>query len=219
MTARDVDCMASSRSMPNLLPAGATQLPENARWVAARGSGCYHFLNSDHVQHEQLHGAAQSVMWGQRRRLQDERRQRSLRLLDHCSEDMSSTTQDKLLAVRSSTYDINGKIFAAGKQATGPPKQAARGHWLTQVNGMTNRYNIINGTAPLVVTAPMVLNPAISRHRDDEVERLSVTLRGGSFAGHVQPLRDVACYDIPGFVPIRQRELPGIVERTYTLNS
>lgn len=27
---------ASSASMPNILSAGATQLPENARWVAAR---------------------------------------------------------------------------------------------------------------------------------------------------------------------------------------
>ena len=30
---------------------------------------------------------------------------------------------------------------------------------------------------------------------------------------------DIACYDIPGFVPVRQRQLPGFVERSYTLHS
>ncbi|CAE7568838.1 unnamed protein product [Symbiodinium pilosum] len=64
----------------------------------------------------------------------------------------------------------------------------------------------------------MAMNPAISRHRDAELHRLSETLSGLP-AGNVQPLRDVACYEIPGFVPIRQRQLPGEIERTYTLNS
>lgn len=87
----------------------------------------------------------------------------------------------QLLAVRSGTYDINGKavsqhfailgaileqrfkpsreqvtkkrdvvtqfslfscvqIYALGKQATAPPKQAARGHWLTQACDMFTRF-------------------------------------------------------------------------------
>eukprot|EP00439_Symbiodinium_sp_Y106_P079747 s1939_g18.t1 len=209
MTQRADVHIAPSSSMPNLLPAGASRLPAGARWVAARGSGQFHFLNADHVIHDKQHEASQQAMWNQRRSLQEENRQRSSRLLDHFSDDLSQTTQEKLLAVRSATYDINGKVFAAGKQPTAPPKQSDRGHWLTQVNGLTNRYNIING---------MSINPSIARHRDAELQRLSQTLSGLP-AGNVQPLRDVACYDIPGFVPIRQRHLPGEVERTYTLNS
>ncbi|CAL1137055.1 unnamed protein product [Cladocopium goreaui] len=196
--------------MPNILGVGATQLPENARWVAARGTGCYHFLNSEHVMHDQRHAAAQTVMWKQRRQLQEESQRRSLRLLDHITDEQALTTQEKLLAVRTGTYDINGKIFALGKQATAPPKQAARGHWLTQVNGRTSSYNIING---------MSLNPAITRHRDEETRRLDETVKASFPAGDVQPLRDIACYDIPGFVPVRQRQLPGFVERSYTLHS
>eukprot|EP00913_Durusdinium_trenchii_P034806 g32558.t1 len=225
---------SSSASMPNILSAGATQLPENARWVAARGTGCYHFLNADHVVHDRLHGDSQATMWRQRRNLQEtsnesiswsefspivmrqchgfeeEHQRQSLRLLEHCADQSSMTTQEKLLAVRTGTYDINGKVFALGKQATAPPKQVARGHWLTQVNGMTNSYNIVNGTA---------LNPALTRHRDEEIRRLDEAVRKSFPAGNVQPLRDIACYEMPGFVAVRQRQLRGGVERSYTLHS
>ena len=46
----------------------------------------------------------------------------------------------QLLTKRCGTYDINGKIFALGKQATAPPKQVARGHWLTQAHSLRIRF-------------------------------------------------------------------------------
>merc|ERR1712039_375136 len=168
------------------------------------GSGGFHFLSDDIHDHNARHEASEVRKWDQRRRLQAERT--GLRMIDH---DSTVRRLEGMLA-KNNTYDINGRVYAAGKAPTAPPTQPKSAHWLCQVSGLTSQYNIINNTP---------LHAAIDDHRNAELERLKGAAKGTPSAGFVQPTRPVACYEMPGFVPIKQRQLHAATERHHCLFS
>jgi hypothetical protein len=97
------------------------------------------------------------------------------------------------------SYELNAKRMVAGTQMSPPPEQVVRSHWLCQVNGMTNDYNIINNRAP---------NEHIAKYREKELANFEAfqTKGGGDlpYAGVIQPTPVVSCkpQDMTGFVPI-----------------
>lgn len=190
----------------SLPPAGlASGSGRGLRWVAAGGTGCYHFLSSDD-HFEALHEASEARKLEQRR----QRKAEKAALPVICPSDMPVMKMDLAQLRLGGTYEVNGKVFAVGKQATAPPIQSPASHWLCQVNGCTSRFNIVNNSP---------LHPAVQDRYEQETMRTRTMVSQSPSAGSVQPQRDVACYEMTGYVPVRQRVLPGIIERTYTLFS
>jgi hypothetical protein len=99
------------------------------------------------------------------------------------------------------SYEINSKRLVSGTQMSPAPEQEIRTHWLCQVNGMTNEYNIINNRAP---------NEHIASFRKKELDKFNTWKSSGGgdrenplpFAGEIQPTPVVSCKDMPAFVPL-----------------
>jgi hypothetical protein len=95
------------------------------------------------------------------------------------------------------SYELNAKRMVNGTQMSPPPEQAIRTHWLCQVNGLTNNYNIINNRAP---------NEHMAKHRASDVEKFDTFRKKGGgdlpYAGEIQPTPVVSCKDTQGFVPL-----------------
>jgi hypothetical protein len=97
------------------------------------------------------------------------------------------------------SYELNAKRMVAGTQMSPPPEQSVRSHWLCQVNGMTNNYNIINNRPP---------NEHIATFRANELDKFETFQQKGGgdlpYAGVIQPTPVVSCKpkDMTGFVPL-----------------
>eukprot|EP00933_Yihiella_yeosuensis_P008043 TRINITY_DN11330_c1_g1_i2.p1 TRINITY_DN11330_c1_g1~~TRINITY_DN11330_c1_g1_i2.p1 ORF type:complete len:239 (-),score=44.22 TRINITY_DN11330_c1_g1_i2:256-900(-) len=188
------------------IPAGSSTFAGlGARAVAAGGSGCYHYMSTDHHVYDSLHEASETRKLQQRRDLQAD--QKTISLI----KPGPMMHSDKILTKRCSVYDINGKVYAQGLAPTAPPRQMNKHHWLCQVNGMTSAYNVINNQP---------LNPAIDGHRKHELQRLSDSQKSSiNAAGDVQPQRPIKSDHVPGYVAIRCHQLPGQTERHGSLFS
>jgi hypothetical protein len=98
-----------------------------------------------------------------------------------------------------SSYELNAKRMVSGTQMSPPPEQEVRTHWLCQVNGMTNEYNIINNRAP---------NEHIAAYRARELDKYDTFRKTGGgdvpSAGEIQPTPVMSCKpkDMIGFVPL-----------------
>lgn len=175
-------------------------------WVAAAGTGCFHFPgrpDSDaHGLNEARHEASEATKW-RNRRIQQEELGR-IRLLEHNPRDGILPLQD----TRLQKYDINGKVFSSSVRPTPFPAQSKKTYWLCQVNGMTNEFNILSGLAP---------HPRVTELRKLEVQQCLESQRGT--AGEVQPTAHVSCYDMIGYPPVHQRELRGHAARHLNLDS
>eukprot|EP00927_Polykrikos_kofoidii_P031435 TRINITY_DN27022_c0_g1_i1.p1 TRINITY_DN27022_c0_g1~~TRINITY_DN27022_c0_g1_i1.p1 ORF type:complete len:259 (-),score=33.98 TRINITY_DN27022_c0_g1_i1:53-751(-) len=197
---------ASSRSasFPDLRRAAGVAVV-NPRWLCM-GNG-YHVLapqddDHEHGLREARHEASEALKWEQRRALQAEHR--GGRLLEH--QHKSGLLNQREAALK--LYDINGKVIQAGKRALPIPAQSNSTHWTCQVSGQAAEYNIVNNT-------PM--HPHLMQHRREEMSRSrSFTTLG---AGDCTPSRNIACFEMRKFVPVRQRSIPGSTERHYTLAS
>eukprot|EP00747_Dinoflagellata_sp_TGD_P164732 gnl/TRDRNA2_/TRDRNA2_185067_c0_seq1.p1 gnl/TRDRNA2_/TRDRNA2_185067_c0~~gnl/TRDRNA2_/TRDRNA2_185067_c0_seq1.p1 ORF type:complete len:268 (-),score=37.34 gnl/TRDRNA2_/TRDRNA2_185067_c0_seq1:35-838(-) len=189
-------------------PTGTDRLATQAlkpRWISAAGTGGYHFLScDDHL--DRLHEASEAKKLEQRAKLKEDLKQNThVTRHDHMRPRDLSTREGKL-----SSYDINGKVYCPGVKAIPFPEQSDRHHWLCQVNGMTNQYNIINN---------MPLHRRNLEMRNEELQYLRTTRKANNPSGDVQPQRDVASYDIPGFVPLYARQYMGTAERLHLLSS
>jgi hypothetical protein len=97
------------------------------------------------------------------------------------------------------SYELNAKRMVNGTQMSPPPEQDIRSHWLCQVNGMSNNYNIINNRAP---------NEHIATFRAKELDKFETFQQKGGgdlpYAGVIQPTPVVSCKpnDMTGFVPL-----------------
>jgi hypothetical protein len=108
-----------------------------------------------------------------------------------------------------SAYDVNGKKFFPGKAPAPLPVQPAGAHWLCQVNGLTNDYNIVNN---------LPSHAQLSKRRQEDCERHAAS-QGSVAAGDCAPQRPVACYDIIGYPPVHKKNLLGVAERHELLFS
>lgn len=95
------------------------------------------------------------------------------------------------------SYELNARRMVAGVQMTPPPEQDVRTHWLCQVNGMTNQYNIVNNRAP---------NEHIGKYRGTELAKwqtFKARDKDIERAGDVQPTPVVSCQEgVQTFVPL-----------------
>lgn len=179
------------------------------RWISVAGAGGFVFPakhdDHEHGLREARHEASETHKWQQTRRLQAE--QRTLNMLSHTTHQRSFLSKEE---AAHKTYDINGRVYCAGKQTAPPPAQAKGTHWLTQVNGMTNEFNVVTN---------MPTHPHIVNRRTEELDRLKTMTAGMTIGGDVQPQRPVDCKDMPGFTRIRQRPFLGVTERHHSLFS
>eukprot|EP00928_Gymnodinium_smaydae_P063247 TRINITY_DN46898_c0_g1_i1.p1 TRINITY_DN46898_c0_g1~~TRINITY_DN46898_c0_g1_i1.p1 ORF type:complete len:338 (+),score=56.73 TRINITY_DN46898_c0_g1_i1:141-1016(+) len=200
-----------SASVPSLRNAAGTQ--ERApQWISASGTGGYHFpaLGDDHEHglHEARHEASEARKWLQRRKLQAEHQQRSLRLLEHKGKQGLLSDHDASLV----KYDINGRVYNQSVAPVPHPAQAPGAHWLCQVNGMTNEYNIVTN---------MPAHPRNVDVRRKEVDTLRRTMERGEFpasAGNIQPQRVIDSYETINYPPVWKRNFTGVMERHYNIH-
>mmetsp|Transcript_65372 Transcript_65372/g.156300 ORF Transcript_65372/g.156300 Transcript_65372/m.156300 type:complete len:229 (+) Transcript_65372:101-787(+) len=204
-----------SASTPALLPAaglssiqrgsqgGAGWHAQRFRWVASAGTGGHH-VPCDDDGGIALHEASEARKVAQRQQRKDEMKDQRLQEIDDRPRRLEGTLAQLV------SYEVNGKIYAQAKQRTPFPEQCARSHWLCQVNGMTGRYNIINNGP---------VDQFADHMREQELSTLRESTKRHGPAGQVQPQRDVACYDIPGFVSTAMRTIPGKIERHHLLES
>lgn len=98
-------------------------------------------------------------------------------------------------------YDVNGFVYASSVfNAPAPEQDPVPAHWVCQVNGPTNQYNIVNNLDP---------NPFIKAHREMECKKFRDYNAGKLIsAGSVQPKPVVTCHDLQSFVPVRKRIFP-----------
>mmetsp|Transcript_36748 Transcript_36748/g.78027 ORF Transcript_36748/g.78027 Transcript_36748/m.78027 type:complete len:207 (-) Transcript_36748:26-646(-) len=204
--------LARTASEPYLQSQGGRSSPSQlqSRRVCAGGTGGLHFLQQ-HPPERDLHEAALDRMWAQRRRQQEHDRKSST-LLHHDS------TPHMLegIAARFSSYSVNGKEFGDGLQ---PCPRAPRGpssHWLCQVSGEVNGFNIVNGTSP---------SPAAIAQRKDELQRFwgrqaAISKDGRLPAGRVVPQLPVdhRSFHI-GKTMTQPKEYMGVRERRELLTS
>lgn len=143
-----------------------------------------------------LHEASETRKWEQRRRLQGE--QSSGNILAHAQawgaplDGLSSNLR---------TYDINGKVYGAGKAATPPPTQHEKAHWLCQVSGVTGGFNIVSN-APISKQHPKLGGSWGGSHTGGLSLR-GLGHEGRGAAGNMQPQRNVSSLQRPGFTAIR----------------
>jgi len=100
------------------------------------------------------------------------------------------------------TYDINGRKYCAGVKPSPLPMQGTNpGHWICQVNGTTNSYDIVKNLPP---------NPHWTASREEEIRRFKeehgdlTRTKIDPFstpAGMIQPQPVVDCHDMTSFVP------------------
>lgn len=196
--------MPPAGQRPGAGPGLFTEQGGRAIWVSARGSGGFHYRLTDDwdVRHEHM----EAKKWAQTEALKPP--PFNEKFLHHMTEAKNYEGNDSRLL----TYVRNGKLYSQGVWPSPPPEQMKKAHWLCQVNGSTNEYNIITGRK---------MNPHILKFRREEVSRFresqSKTQADVGAAGDVQPLPVVACYDIASFVPVYKQKLMGVANRESSL--
>jgi len=211
----------SNISTPNVQTMSSSALPPAGRPTATRnlhleltrrpkltsvgGTGGFHFWSEDDGGLER-HEASEERKWENRRKLLDVEREHGSQMLRH----NPPTGMLEGIDRRLKQYDINGKMFGSGKNTAPPPEQTSKCHWLCQVNGMTGRYNIVNGKFE---------DANITRLRNAELTKLRTMKEAQAMAGDVQPSRPTACYEMRSFVPVRHHQHLGVAERSHTLFS
>lgn len=201
----DAQTVGRSNSVPSMRPAplpGRTEDGGRVMWTAARGSGGFHYRLVDDwdLRHEYM----EEKKWAKTNALKPPAWNETF--LHHMTDVKNYDGHD----ARLKNYIINGQLYSQGVWPSPPPEQAKRCHWLCQVNGNTNEYNIITGRS---------MNPHNLKYRREEVDRFRATAGAGArSAGEIQPQKDVACYDIQGFVPVYKHNLMGNAARNSSLS-
>lgn len=175
-------------------------------WAAAFGSGCYHYRMTDDW--DDRHGRMEEKKW----RNTNARKPPSWneKFLHHEEKVKSVEGHDSRLV----TYIVNGTLYSQGVWPSPPPEQSKKAHWLCQVNGSTNEYNIITGRK---------MNSHLQAARTEDVRRFRAASTGrtgqqAQAAGNVQPLPVVSSYDIQSFVPVYKHGLMGEAARNSSLS-
>mmetsp|Transcript_39213 Transcript_39213/g.62077 ORF Transcript_39213/g.62077 Transcript_39213/m.62077 type:complete len:258 (+) Transcript_39213:39-812(+) len=181
------------------------ELTRRPKLMSVGGTGGFHFWSEDDGGLER-HEAAEEIKLENTRKLLAQGQEHGSKMLHHNPPTGMLEGIDK----RFKTYSINGKVYGSGKRNAPPPEQTSKCHWLCQVNGMTGRYNIVNGRYE---------DPNVTRQRDTELAKLRSMKEADAMAGDVQPTRPIACYEMRNFVPLRHHHHLGVAERHNSLFS